>query len=67
MHASARLCGAGGCASRVRSRDACVTGKRCTAGCLGTKSGTTSRAHEMVPDHMFMIHGLCGTYVALAR
>jgi hypothetical protein len=44
-HASAHTnCGAGSDSSRVRSRYVCVTCKRCTAGCLGIKSGTV-RAH----------------------
>ena len=44
-HAFVRLCGAGGSASRVRSRYVCVTSERCTAGCLGTEIGTV-RAHD---------------------
>ena len=45
VYASARTCGAGSSASRVRSRYVCVTSERCTAGCLGTEIGTV-RAHD---------------------
>ena len=43
-HAFAHICGVGSDRSRVRSRYVCVPCKRCTAGCLGTNSGTV-RAH----------------------
>ena len=53
-HASAHICGVGSDRSRVRSRYVCVPCKRCTAGCLGTKSGTV-RAH-FGPMTSFMVY-----------
>ena len=63
-HASAHICGAGSDRSRVRSRYVCATCKRCTAGCLGTKSGTV-RAHFGFRSHDIM-YGLSEALWTLA-
>jgi hypothetical protein len=50
---SAHTCGAGSDSSRVTSRYVCVTCKRCTACCLGIKSGTLFAGCISVPLHVF--------------